>query len=459
MNKTKKFFFSLRRLYLFIIITITFLIFFSWSSNQYFIEKQLGDSRIINLSGRQRMLSQKIVKIILHLNSNLVKNQDIYLQRLKDSLSIWNKVHYALQNGNKTLNIESNLSLVTKEFYKIINIYHQKINLLINNFITNLEKNSTRNSHIIHPLLELEKKFLAYMDKITFQFDFELIEKINDMKTIQLIMIIVTIAFIILQGFIIFKKTFKNLNCAIDKLNISEDKLKTLNATKDKLFSIISHDLRGPLGTLANHLDLFKPKLQELAKNELEDFINELGKFIKHIYDLFENLLNWAGHQSGALAFDAKNHYILIVIYEVVSMMSEIAKKKNIKIENQVQEEKQSAYIDYQMISTVLRNLISNAIKFTAENGIITVKMTKENENFIKLTVSDTGIGIPEDKIDSIFNIEQHTSTLGTNREKGTGLGLIICKEFVEKNGGEIWAESISGKGSDFHFTLPIKKL
>lgn len=238
------------------------------------------------------------------------------------------------------------------------------------------------------------------------------------------------------------------------QLQENQKELQELNATKDKFFSIIAHDLKGPFGSIMG--------LSELLLRNLEKFTPEKSKmFIKGIYDstqntykLLENLLEWARSQTGKIQFSPDNLVLETLVIHLIDIAQNQAENKKIEIGYTINEGI-VAFADKNMVNTVLRNLLSNAIKFTPESGKVTIKALIRNEKEILVSVTDTGIGIPQHRIDELFEISEKKSTYGTNREKGTGLGLILCKDFVERNDGKIWVESTESKGSTFFFTLP----
>lgn len=238
-----------------------------------------------------------------------------------------------------------------------------------------------------------------------------------------------------------------------DELTKQYDQLELLNATKDKFFKIISHDLKAPFNSILGFSELLKSDYNAFENHERIDMINEIDKSSKFAYDLLINLLTWARTQTG----DIKISKEPIVLKELVDTcanlygQSAVAKKIDIVVDipNNI-----SLTIDKNTSLIFIGNLINNAIKFTPEGGLITIN-TSEQKDFIKLHIIDTGVGIPPDVIKSLFKIEEEISTQGTNDERGTGLGLILCKEFVEKNGGEISVASEVGKGSEFTITMP----
>ena len=236
----------------------------------------------------------------------------------------------------------------------------------------------------------------------------------------------------------------------------SEAKLREANATKDKFFSIIAHDLKNPIHNLINLSEILIHNFDSWDRETTNEFIQYINQSSKQGFNLLENLLEWSRAQTGEIKWHPKEIDLKEIQDTTVNLLSTTAKNKNIDLNTQI-EEGMTAYADANMISTVIRNLLSNALKFTEQGGKVTIKAKKTIE-FIEITVSDTGIGIDEEDIPKLFRLDVNHTTIGTAQEEGTGLGLILCKEFVEKNGGKIWVESELGKGSDFKFILPVRK-
>jgi signal transduction histidine kinase len=230
--------------------------------------------------------------------------------------------------------------------------------------------------------------------------------------------------------------------------------LKELNLSKDKLFSVIGHDLRSPLVSLTGFLKLLSQQSDNLSKEELKRSLGELEKSLKNLSNLLENLLEWSLSQTGTIDFKPQIFDISASLKENIELFQDQATNKNISIINEcpshllVNAHPNSIY-------TVIRNLISNAVKFTPENGEITLRAVPAGK-FLRLSVSDTGKGMSPEVMQKLFKIGVKHSTPGTAKEKGSGLGLVLCKEFVEKNGGTIGVESTEGIGSTFYFTVPL---
>ncbi|MGC8748024.1 MAG: ATP-binding protein [Candidatus Kapaibacteriota bacterium] len=242
-----------------------------------------------------------------------------------------------------------------------------------------------------------------------------------------------------------------------EELRQSEQKLRELNATKDKFFSIIAHDLKNPIGAFKNVLELLYENFNDFTKEEILEFIEPLKESSTQLFSLLENLLLWSRAQTGRIQIEPIEFDIVDLIRQNINLLQLQAANKQIKIEMDVPE-RIFVLADINSITTVLRNLISNAIKFTQPNGKIVVSATSKN-NFAEVCVEDTGVGMSKETMEKLFRIDVHHTSLGTANEKGTGLGLIVCKEFVEANGGQIWVESKEGKGSKFYFTIPLAQI
>ncbi len=232
------------------------------------------------------------------------------------------------------------------------------------------------------------------------------------------------------------------------------EKLEQLNITKDKLFSIIAHDLRSPFTSLLGSSSLLATSADVLSNEEIKTIAAGVNNSAKNIFDLLENLLQWAKLQIEGIKFKPKNFIISDLTEKMVEIYRQTANSKGIKILNKIENEIE-VFADPDMIATVLRNLISNAIKFTSGNGIIEISAKRKSLK-IEITIVDNGIGISQERINKLFNISENNSTLGTNKEKGTGLGLVLCKELIEKNNGRLLVQSEIEKGTSFIFSLPV---
>lgn len=226
-----------------------------------------------------------------------------------------------------------------------------------------------------------------------------------------------------------------------------------LNATKDKFFSIIAHDLRSPLLSLVGLTDLLSQRIQKYDKAKIEQHIAVINKSTHQTYNLLEDLLLWSMLQSDKLTFNPQKVELAEICHEIIEEQKENAAAKAITVKCD-DLNKTTLTADLNMLKTILRNLISNAIKFTNPSGVVSLAAETNPEETI-ITVSDNGIGMSSEKIATLWDLSDNTSKKGTADENGMGLGLTLCKEFVEKHGGKIWVKSTLEKGSDFKFTIP----
>ena len=237
----------------------------------------------------------------------------------------------------------------------------------------------------------------------------------------------------------------------------SEQELRLINAAKNKFFSIIAHDLKNPLHSIMGYSSLLSNDYDKFTENERRKFAADINKSTNNIFRLLQNLLEWSRSQTGRLTFEPLEVEFKNLLDKSVSVLYSVAEQKNISISFDF-DENLKLFADPLMIETVLRNLISNAIKFTPENGQISIAAKKSDEQ-IEIRIIDNGVGIPEADRQNLFRIDSKVKRKGTNNEDGSGLGLILCKEFVEKNNGIIWVESSPESGSSFCFTIPAKNI
>jgi PAS domain S-box-containing protein len=235
------------------------------------------------------------------------------------------------------------------------------------------------------------------------------------------------------------------------------DELKMLNASKDKFFSIISHDLRTPFNSLLGITEFITHSYDEMSPKAIKESISSIHQSSQKVFNLILNLFEWTRLQSGKFELDKSDTGIRELIEEVVNLYKPNAIAKDIKLSASIPEDL-FVYADKYMVETVLRNLVNNAIKFTRRGGSVKVSVIKKG-NTAAISIEDNGVGISKENQNKLFRIDEQFKSDGTAEEKGTGLGLVLCKEFVEKNGGTISLESDEGKGSNFTFTLPLSKI
>lgn len=269
--------------------------------------------------------------------------------------------------------------------------------------------------------------------------------------SISIFIALILVIFLIYRNQKIQKRLNGVLNAKKGLLEKRELELKENNETKTKLFSIIGHDLRGPIGALQGLLNMFSDG--EITKKEFMEFLPKLRGDVDHIYFTLNNLLSWGHSQLNGSVTKPEVTAVEAIVEENINLLSEQAHNKSIRIVNELPENTQT-WADANQIDIVIRNLMSNALKFTPENGMIKISGEEYSDHW-QFSVRDTGVGMDQATLDKLFDKSSNVTTYGTNNEKGTGLGLSLCKEMVEKNNGKIWAESTLRIGSTFHFTLP----
>ncbi len=238
-----------------------------------------------------------------------------------------------------------------------------------------------------------------------------------------------------------------------------ETELKRLISEKDKFFSILAHDLKNPFSVILGLTEMLSQDFESFSKADIKEYSHDLYVSANRLYKLLENLLEWARVQRGIVEYKPKSFQLHSLVYETVELAEVTARKKEISILCNIPLDA-AVFADKNMVRTILRNLLNNAIKFTAAKGKITVSAVTQEDDQIVVAVKDTGVGMDTEQIKSIFSLsgQSSTSRSGTADESGTGLGLVLCKELVERNGGEIWVESEYKKGSVFYFTLPFSQ-
>ena len=251
----------------------------------------------------------------------------------------------------------------------------------------------------------------------------------------------------------------KNLKLKQDSLLLSQsnEELQKLNAEKDKFFSIIAHDLRSPFNGFLGLSQIMAEELPSLTKDEIRDLAVSMQNSATNLFRLLENLLEWARIQQGLIPFNPKVVELLPIINESIALVLESAKSKGIEIAYDIPDDL-AVFADSNILQTVIRNLVSNAVKFTLKGGKISLSAITTGDKSVEISIKDTGIGMNSAMVDNLFRLDVQTNRKGTEGEHSTGLGLLLCKEFVEKHGGKLWVESEEGKGSTFAFSLPINK-
>ena len=347
----------------------------------------------------------------------------------KSNNAIWHAQHFARVLASAYAKINN---------YKAAYEYHVEFKTYSDSLFN--QDTETRINYTLLKQKELENERLTQTNALK---EYQLKTK-NQQTIILIVGILLLFIFAILQ--------YNNSK----KLKELNQRLETTNASKDKFFSIIAHDLKSPLNSILGFFNLLKARITQLSEEELQEFIDMMLATTNNTYKLLENLLEWSRLQAGDISFKPEQIELNNILAENVELMSKVAEKKEIELKL-YNSQLVHAYADKNMLSTVLRNLISNAIKFTKTGGHVSIDYQLQN-GMAYVSIKDTGIGIPKEILHKLFVISEKHSTQGTDKEKGTGLGLSLSKEFIEQQGGEISVESTLGKGSTFTFTLPITK-
>jgi len=252
---------------------------------------------------------------------------------------------------------------------------------------------------------------------------------------------------------LIIEKQQKVLEKNNQELQVQTEILNETNATKNKLFSIIAHDLRNPFSNIIGFSELLEEELDNLDEKEIKAFASHINNSANQTLKLLDSLLEWARMQQGKIVFSPKTLDLKQVSEEVILLFSNSAEKKNIRLVNLIPGD-MKLIADAEMIKAILRNLLSNAVKFTRQGGKVEIS-AKEYEHETLVTVTDNGIGISKEDIKKLFSAATNFTIRGTENETGTGLGLVLCRDFIEKHGGRIWVESSIEAGSSFTFSIP----
>ena len=421
--------------------------------------------------------------------SNLQKSTDI-TREINDTYSLANNYNnlaklflrqkqYTKSQNYLNLSIELSKQINTKEWLvESYDLYHQMYSEL-NNYKKALEYyklySETQDSiHSIEGSNKIAEMKIKYETE-NLETENELLKKDNQIHLLELnrqknimnywigfSILILALAILSFSRFRLKKKTnnlLKSKNDQLEetnkKLTNSEYNLKELNATKDKFFSIIAHDLKNPFQSLLGFSETLYNQLDELSKEELKEYTRLIYESSQNLFNLLSNLLQWSKSQLGSIKLSPVETNLYESIDDALSLLNISIAKKNITIENTV-EKNTSFLVDKHVISTVLRNLINNAVKFTDKGGEIKISSEIEDDNIV-ISVQDNGRGISKENIEKLFRIDQEHSTKGTENESGSGLGLILCKELIRQSGGSIFVESTLGKGSTFKFSLPLR--
>ncbi|PKP42798.1 MAG: hypothetical protein CVT93_02590 [Bacteroidetes bacterium HGW-Bacteroidetes-10] len=278
---------------------------------------------------------------------------------------------------------------------------------------------------------------------------------VSEFRIVSAVFLFLMMLFVIIVNQKVLRDKEQKLIRLADEITRKNKELADNNRAKDRFFSIISHDLKGPVGTMSTFLEYLSDNTEEFTPEQFSESLLALKHSSHDVYALLDNLLAWSRVQSGNMKMNKCRNNLSEVINSNVELMKTLFSQKEVNIFNRVKDNNLEACFDREMIDTVVRNLLSNSLKFTEEGGEIWVE-ARDEEDVVTVSVGDNGTGMNQETVNNLFRIDVKQNTvLGTGGEKGTGLGLILCKGFIENHGGRIDVISTPGKGSIFTFTIP----
>ncbi len=368
------------------------------------------------------------------------------------SLAYFNKsLELATELGMKDfiIDIFSNLSIYYAENkdYKNAYSYYDRYTTLYDSLVGEKKNKMIRQVQAKYQLVRNNRELedLRNMNKSQ-------LDAIDKANSIQYYLVAITVLAVILMIALFFLLSKEKKLAAELKAKTAE--LNDLNVSKDKFFSIIAHDLKNPFNVLVSYTSILKTDLELFSASELKQIVSDLNQASENGFNLLQNLLLWTRSQTNRIQI-YKSYFILFEIYEQMKALVDLNLISKEQILSTDIDPELLVYADKDMVSTVLRNLIFNAIKFSPKGSEIFVRSAVIG-NYVKIDVIDSGVGISDEHLANLFAVDKNSSTVGTDGETGTGLGLVICKEFIEKNKGEMMVKSKVGSGSVFTFTLPM---
>jgi len=413
------------------------------------VNEKLGDKRYIARSliyiGESYRDLGDYSKSLFHLEKGLRYAQQVNSKRLL--MSAYEQLALTFEKTN-----QENLALSN---YKKFNVYKDSVfNEEKSNQIIEMQtRYETNKKEQENELLKNKNRFNESQIQR---------QRIVVVSIISILFLITFLVFVLLnsrrkqkRAILLLRKQNDEILKQKEEIQNQASDLKKAVDTKNRFFSIIAHDLLSPFNTLIGMSELLKSNLNEISKEEISEYADLIYKRSNETHDLLTNLLDWSLSQTKGIEYHPQEIEIKQLIREKISLLNEQAKEKSISLKF-IEGDEVLVFADVNMLSTIIRNLVSNAIKFT-QKGEVTLSYQKELE-FCKVSIEDTGIGISEDNLSNLFKLDKPVSSKGTAGESGTGIGLILCKEFIKKNKGEIFVESIENVGSKFSFSVPLLK-
>jgi signal transduction histidine kinase len=371
---------------------------------------------------------------------NNVKKQN----SLNKSIAYFNESIEIFKKFNALNDLQSSYSFISKANrakgnYKESLEYFEKSYTLKSSIFSNKNKKQIENLESQREIDLRDKQIIIQNLKIK-----------NDSRKVYLLFTISTAVAILLGLFFWLYLSKRKTNVQLKEKNKT---ISNINTQKDKFFSIIAHDLRGPFNGFLGLTELLVNDLDFMTNEEIQFAAGSMKSSANNLNRLLENLLEWSRMEQGLIAFKPQEYKLKSVVDECVLTFKDIAQKKAIKINYSIDEEI-TVFADNNILHAVVRNILSNAVKFTPKGGNVIIQVNEDDTN-TTISITDSGIGMNPKMVENLFRLDVQTNRKGTNDEPSTGLGLILCKEFVEKHNGEIWLESVEEQGTTFYFSFP----
>jgi len=394
-------------------------------------------------------------------HSDMGVKAEVYLY-LGKTVAAQNKPQQAANYFNNALNITNKTKdrqLLLKIYDSLSKFYYNQRNYkdayLFKEQYSVLN-DSVNNSKMLEDMAKMNAIYNTYKDQATIinlqKENITHSKQLMQEKNKRMLFFIVSLSFLTI--IIILLTLFLYRRRTANQLRQKNKELNNLNATKDKFFSIIAHDLKSPFNSLLGFSEMLSLHAETQNTEQVIEYSNIIHNSTKKLFNLVENLLQWSKAQLGTIKYSPEQTDVYLLANNIISLLRLNAEEKDIVISSKMSRDL-VGWVDENLFNTVLRNLLANAIKFSRVGSMIQVTGVNEGD-MMRISVADTGVGIRRENLEKLFAIGTNISTKGTFNEKGTGLGLILCKEFVEINKGTIWAESEYGNGSTFHFTVPV---
>lgn len=449
---------NLTRLYFLLLITVTILTSVSTFYSVFLLKHSKGDYTIINTSGKQRMLCQKIILSFSRIefsNDKLIIDKS--LNEAKIAFNEFKHVNKMLIDNDLEQNIFSHndhekYDSIFSCHYKIIEKNFTNFSKIITLYSNKSEDNFEDTKSILLQIISDEEELIGSIDEVTSIFESTAEDHISHLIIWLLVLYGLTLITLFSQAIFIFKPSIQGLKAAFQTLNNTKFELQETNKVKDKFFSIIAHDLKNPFNAIMLASSSLMKKRGIYTEEKVFEYVNMINLSANTAHNLLENLLLWSKTQTNKISPVFENINLKLIVDENIDLMHNNSELKNINLKNHITDDIYCV-ADFNMIRTVVRNLINNAIKFTPSNGVINISHNTF-DNKIEVIVSDNGIGIKSEDLNKIGDLKESFHTNGTNGEQGTGLGLVLCKDFIELNNGTFNINSTYGIGTSVSFIL-----